>query len=271
MIRGVNIAALMDGPAGAAVVALLVAVAGVLAARRWRWMADIAVPLAVLAGLVLLVPRPGVWVRPQGVVDHLVLPAWVLVAVGASQVWVGPRAGWWARVAGSWFGAWWVAGAAGGEFWRASAAVLALSFVLRWGRERLLAGAAVLWGGVMLAGGAAVLAGAAAVLTLVFGGAFVGSFAARGSATLLALGIVVAELGAGRLARGRIGGLEVACAAAVAAPFVAMWIERLAVRRGVRRPWVSRGLGVAGAVMLGVGSAWVAGRFWGGVTVLQSR
>ena len=261
MIRTLHLT-FLAGPYGTTVLAVAVALgvaAGGLAVLRWRpvWAGAVG-PLTVLAGWAVLLPRAGAWLRPGGVAEHLVVPAIAAVAAGTVRGRVGERAGRWLGVAGLVFGAWWVAKAAGDDFWRAWLGIVVLGAVLARFGERAGAGAWALCGGLVAGGAGPVWAGVAAVLGA---GGLAGRSGLVGLGGLLAMAAGAAELGAGRLARGRVGTMELACAAAVLAPVVAGWVERwFAGRAGRRWGWLARGFGVVGAACLGIGAAWAGGR-----------
>lgn len=251
----------LAGPYGAALVALAVAGAGVLLRRRWPGLAAVTGTVAALAGFGVLAPGVRGWAHPGGAGAALVGAVALLVAAGVlrgvlERRW-GIRAGRWVGAAGLVGASWWVAGAVGGEVWRAVAGMTAAGVVVsRWG-DRVAAGGLALWGGLVVAGVGMPWPAVGAVLAAAALGAT--GVGVVGMAGVLAVGVGAVELRAGRLGYGRFGAVDVACCMAVCAPIVAGWLER-AVAGRIGRTWVARGVGVVGASAAGVGAGWVWAR-----------
>ncbi len=187
---------------------------------------------------------------PGTVLDHLLLPGVVLVGAAVLRRWVQTR---WLMVGAALFASSWLAGAgvmaagvARPEFWRVWFAAGAVCWWMgRSGAEegrRGLAVALSLVGGLVVgeAGSAwvaagLVLAGAVAGTGLVGGGVAGAGKGGKGvagaglavvPALLLSMGIVAADLGAGRSVRGRVGVMDLVCVGALGAPLVVVAVER---------------------------------------------
>jgi hypothetical protein len=245
--------------------AFVVASAVWLAARGRAW-AGTAGGLGLLAGWALLLPirvlPRAIWASPRGV-EVLVLPALVCVAGVALTAWRGGRQGRLIAVVLAGFAGWWVARNEVGtaEFWRVWFAIAGLTWVVARvcaGRaERFLVLALALWGGLAVAGtGAAWLMAAAVAVSAAAGLLAAGADAALPAAAVAAL-LGVADLAHGRLLRGRLDTIDLACVAALAAPFVAAALAGRLGRMSDRLAPVLAGVVGAGATVVAV---WVLRR-----------
>ncbi len=242
-----------------ALAALTVAAAGalLLRGRRGAWTA-VAAATAVSVGWALLSPGVQALWAPRGLLEHLAAPAVAVTLAAALAIRFGrPRA---LTGAATLFAAWWIAGApaARPEFWRVGFAILAGTWLLhRLGAgegRRALAAALTLWAGLVVAGAPGAWIGASLVLAGAAAGVSVGGAM---PAALLAMGIVAADVAAGRLMRGGVGLVDLVCLAAIAAPAAGGWAERALGRRLGRAGIVAAPVLVAAVAVL---LAWVAAR-----------
>lgn len=247
-----------------ALAALGVALALGLAGRATgaRWPAAASGAMGALTGWVAL---PGVAPRavlaPRAMADFLLLPAAAAALAGIASPRLRGRAGRWLPWALAVLAGWWLAGSAPArpEFWRVWFAVVLAAWLLARGvgmpgapgaGGRALAAALALWGGLLLAGAppvwvAAALVAAAAGAAWPVGGAL--------PPLLLATVAAAADLGAGRLAQGRLNAADLAC---LLAPGAAWLVPRMAARLGR----AGRVLAMPAAAALTAGAAWLGGR-----------
>lgn len=239
--------AVYQAPVLAAVVAALAVLLRRATPGRWD-----AAAVGVAVGWALLVPLSALaraLFAPRAPVDYLLLPSLVAMAAGLALPVLGARAARWAGVTVPVAVGWWLAGSPAGqrEFWRVWA-VVALAGVLlsrgvRTDPGRAVAAALALWGGLVAAGAPPVWIAAALVL------AAAGAVLAAGSMALPPVLVVAAgaaaSLGAGRLVRGGLNGVDLAALAALAAPLLAAALQSRAGRR----------LGRAGGVLVPAGAA----------------
>ncbi len=254
----------------APLVAFAVSLAGALACRRARaaWLPAVTAA-SVLAGWAVLVPGGG-WARvasaPRLGPEVLVGVAAACVLAAGYAAWRGGRMSRWLAVGLAGLAGWWLAraGAGAGDFWRVLFGVAGLTWVV----SRVVCGQAAgglacalaLWGGLALAGstmvGPALVGPALVGPALVAAGAWAGLVLVPGAglpAAAMAGLIGAAELGGGRLLRGRVDVVDVVCVLALAAPVVARMIEgRLGKRLGR----------FGGAVAACAGAAVVVGVDW---------
>lgn len=246
--------------AGVAALALSLLAAAV---RRPGWAAaagplGVAVGWAALAGVT---NAPGAVLAPRALTEHLLLPGALALAAAVALPFARGR---WATTGWMLLGAvigWWLAGSPAGraEFWRVAAATALLAWVMAGtaGRDPATAAAAALalWAALLAVGVPTVWLGAAGVVAA----AALGGVVARASPPTPALAMLVAtamaavSLGAGRLVRGQIGAVEVACLAAAAAP----WLVRPLAGRVPRAAW----LAPFAAAVVAAGAAWAVVRF----------
>ena len=260
-----------------ALAALVIALAGGLAARRRPGWLPVAASIAAAVGWLLVTHPLRAVLWPRSSSDYLVMPAFAMLAAVLLGVWTGTGAarGRWAMIAAVLFGSWWLAGLVGRlEFWRAWVVTALAAAALHWlgaGAPRRAAAAALtLWGGLVLAGAPMTLTAASLVLvavaagltisgTVTSGAAFTGATVTSGAVppVLLAFGIAAAALGTGRLLRGGTGLVALVCVAAIAAPGLMALVERgLGRRLGRAGPLIAPVLAAAGAL----GVAWVGAR-----------
>lgn len=210
----------------------------------------------VLAGWAALLPAQA-WravLTPRGMMDALLLPAVAAVLLGLLSPWLRGRAERWGPVLLILLTGWWVAGAGRAEFWRVWLVVGLAAWALGRGATgaRVTAAALALWGGLVLAGAPAMWIAAALVAVAASGAVW----AAGGvlPPVLLVAVAACADLAAGRLVRGRVTAVDVACVLAVAAAWL---VPVLAPRLG-RRTGPLLAVPVAAAAVVGAG--WVVAR-----------
>lgn len=245
--------------------AFVIATALPLVARGKAWV-EVAGGLGVLAGWVLLLPLPPVtrviWAPHRGV-EMLVGPA---VACVAGVALIACRGGRQARLISvllAAFAGWWVAriGVGTADFWRVWLAISGLTWVV--GRitavraDRFLVLALALWGGLAVAG-----VGAAWLMAAVVVAAAAAGLVASGTKTALPAASVAALLGAadltrGRLLRGRLDAVDLACLAALVAPLVSAALAGRLGRLSDRLAPVLAGIVGAAAT---VAAVWIARR-----------
>lgn len=250
---------------GGPLAALLIALAVPLAARGKAW-ADAAAPMALLVGWALLLrmsqlPR-AIWAPSRGV-EALLAPALACLAGIALLAWRGGRQARLIAIGAAVFAGWWVARENVGlaDFWRVwfGIGVLAylLSRIMQGRADRALVLAGALLGGLAVAGAASAWLMAAAVAAAAATGLGAAGVSAALPAAALAALIGASELAGGRLLRGRVGLVDVACLAAMAAPFIA---DLAAARLKRLPPRVSAVLSRAIGVGVAVGMTWVLRR-----------
>jgi hypothetical protein len=238
------------------------------AGRRRPWVMAAACAAAAAVGWEMLAPWSAVlW--PRGAAEHLVLPALVLAAAGIASRSI--RSAWLGRAAVA-FGGWWLAASAAGrpEFWRVwfGACVVTWALGRAGAASPARAAAAVLsvWGAFALAGASS------GVLAVWLGAGLVAAGAVAGVSAsgrvgivppgLLMVFIVGADIGLGRSMRGEAGLVDLACAGAVAAPWLSGWFERRFGRR----------LGAPASVVAPVAAAaCVIAAAWLGVRVMRGH
>lgn len=244
---------------GGPLAALLITLAVPLAVRGKAW-ADAAAPAALFVGWALLLrasqlPR-AIWAPSHGV-ETLLAPALACLAGVALLAWRGGRQ---ARLIASGlavFAGWWVARESVGrpDFWRVWFGIGVLAYVvsrIMQGRaDRALVLTLALLGCVAVAGtGSAWLLAAAVAAAAAAGLGAAGLSAALPAAAVAAL-IGASELAGGRLLRGRVGLIDLACLAALASPFIADLAERRLKRLPPQVSAVlSRAIGVGAAVAM---------------------
>lgn len=230
--------------------AVTLAIFGMVAVRRRPGWAQAVAALAMGVGWAVVAYadswRMVIW--PRSMMERMVLPTLVLAVVA------GFGARWWVSFGGVWFAAWWLAGdgAVGEAFWRILFGGLFATWMLvRVGGRQpgrmvasglVLAGAALVIGADAWVGAGLVLA--AVSLAMVLGG--------RGSTLQVGLGmiaIVGAEVGAGRLLRGGLGVMDLACLGAIGAPGLVPLVERRTRRLGVRAAGLIAPVIVAGCLI----------------------
>lgn len=242
--------------------------------RRTAWATGGAAGTGALLGWGLRLGGPRPWsalIAPASTAQHLLLVA--AVALGAGLLGARLRGAWpgrWLAVAVAILVGWWVARspAAGAQFWRAWVVCAALvAPLLRAGDAGRLAAAPLALGAGLLAAGASApwqdigfVVAAAALPLLAAQGVAPLPVALLGAATATA-----ASLGAGRLARGGIGSVDLACALALAAP----WLVAPAARRlGRAAPAAPIAVAVVAGALAWVGRLALA-HHWGSVAMLQ--
>lgn len=237
--------------------AFVVALAVPLMARGKGW-ANVAGPLALFAGWALLQPLsllPRVIWAPHRGTETLLAPALACAAGTAVLAWRGGRQTRLAAVLMTAFAGWWVAreGVGPVDFWRAWFAVGVLAVVLSkigQGRaDRILVVAAALSGGLAVAGAGPGWPMAALVAAAGAGGLLASRAPVAIPAAMIAALVAATDLAGGRLLRARLDTTDLACLAAVVAP----WIADLAAQRLGRLPRpvaavLSCAIGVGGAV-----------------------
>ena len=242
-------------------VALALCLAGRATGARWPVAASGA--MGALAGWLALLPwaaAPRAVLTPRAMTDFLLLPAAAAALAGIIAARLRGRAERWLPWALAVLAGWWLAGSAPArpEFWRVWLAVVLAAWLLArvaggsgtpGAGGRAMAAALALWGGLLLAGAppvwvAAALAAAGAGLAWPLGGAL--------PPVLLATVAAAADLGAGRLAQGRLNTADLAC---LLAPGAAWLVPRVAARGRAARV-----LAVPAAAALTAGAAWIAGR-----------
>ncbi len=257
----------------APLLALAVTLAGSLVcrAKSLRPLLPMVGALGLLAGWAALLPlafAARAALAPRGVPEALLLPAAAALLAGLAAFWGRARLDRWAGIALAVFAGWWLASSPAGrpEFWRVWAAVgvvaLLLSRSVAGQPARSLAAMLALWGGLVVAGappgaiGAALVAAGAAAGLLVAGPLVAGPGGVL-PAALAASVVAGADLASGRLVRGGLNAIDLACLAACAAPLAAQLVTaRLGKRLGRVGPLVSALAGAAAAV----GCAWLAAR-----------
>ena len=243
------------------VLALLIAAAGgFMLRRRVAWLPALSAGGAA-AGWFVVAGGVPVITGLRSLQQHVVLPAVVIaVATGGGVVWPAGRR--WLAVGAASFAGCWVAGSAAGrpEYWRVVFAIVGGAWLLHGvgagrARQGLVAGLMV-FGGV-LAGGAAASWGSTALVLVAVAAALVYGEAVVISPVLLASGIVAIDLGAGRLVRGGIGVVDLACGLAFVTPMLVGYVDR---RMGGRLGRVGRFAVPVVLACAGVGVAWVSAR-----------
>ena len=244
---------------------LALAVAGLgasVAHGKWAGWAGLPGAAGTLAGWVALLPLAGQWraaLSPRGLPDALLLPALVVAVLCAA----GPRMP--ARLArgAPWavtaFIGWWLATSLASltEFWR----VWAVFALVAWLLARGVAGqvprawAAALAGlaGLALTRSPPPLGAIGLVLAAAWAPAAVLAVQAKLAPVLLvAAALVSADLAAGRLQRGRLNAVDLACLAALGAP----WLVPLLAARTGRYRTLGPALAAIGAAAVAAGAAW---------------
>ena len=243
--------------------ALALAVALLATALRRPALAAAAGPVGVAVGWAALAAvggAPRLALSPRTLPERLLLPAALaLVAVAVLPLARGrwATAGW--MLLGALIG-WWLAGtpAARVEFWRVGAACTLLAWALAASAGRdagpAAAAALTLWGALLLVGAPAMSLGAASVVAA----AALGSLVARpwppapALAVLAAAAAAAASLGGGRLVRGQVAAVDVACLAAAVAPWLVRPIGGLVPRAAWLAPFA--------AAAAATGAAWAIAR-----------
>ena len=235
---------------------LLIALLLPLLARGKGWAATTA-SMALFAGWALLQPvslLPRVIWAPHRGAETLLAPALACVAGMALVAWRGGRQSRLVAVLMAGFAGWWVArdGVGAADFWRVwfGVAVLAalLSRVMRARADRLLMIAAALWGALGVAGAGSGFMMAALVAAAAAAGLLASSTQAVPAAAVAAL-IGATDLAGGRLLRGHLDAIDLACLAALLAPSASDLIsKRLNRLPNLPAAILSGAIGVAGAV-----------------------
>lgn len=262
MVHGLNFHSVLQAYA-APLLALAVALA-CGGATRWGLPVGAAGAAALLVGWAALMPssiRRALW--PSATPAFLVLPALVAVLLGVARPMLGARLERWSPAGLAVFVGWWLAWtpAGHGEFWRVWLAVGLLAWLLSRSMAqqavRGLAAALALWGGLVAVGAEPVWIGAALVAVAAAAGLLVAGPGAVLPPALLAGLAAAPVLGAGRLVRAGLNGIDCAALAACAAPLLAAGLlPRVGKRFGRFGPVVTA---LAGAT-LAVGLAWGAAR-----------
>ncbi len=212
-------------------------------------------PLAILVGWVMLAwpgfPARPPWaavLSPAQLTDFLLLPAILVAAHAAFALRGKPGRRWvrWSPVLLGFLISWWIAGMPPGhrEFWRVWAGTALVLWLLhrgiagRW--ERAVAAVAGLAGGLIIAG--APWAWSLSALVLLASG--------PAPAMLIGVGAAAAALGAGRVVRGILDPVDVACLAALSVPWV---MPRLLTSRPLRHLTRTR---TGAAIIAGAGLVW---------------
>lgn len=245
--------------------ALSIALAVALAARGKAWSA-IAFPLALLIGWALLQPvtlLPRVLWAPHRGAETLLAPALAGVIGMGLLAWrlrARPRlmATAMALFAGRWIARDWVGVS---DFWRVwfgiAALAALLSRMMQAKPDRVLVFAAALWGGLMVAGAGTVWTLAALVTAAGAAGAVAAGARGVFPSALLAALLGATDLAGGRLLRGRLDMVDVACVTAVVAPLAGEWLAaRFGTLPKLVAPVMARSVGVAAAV----GAVWLLRR-----------
>lgn len=213
----------------APIAAFLVALVLPLLGRGQAWVAATG-GAALFVGWALLLPislLPRVVWAPHRGVETLLAPALACAVSAALLAWRGSNRPRLEAVLLAVFTGWWVArdGVGTVDFWRVWFGVAALAGLI--GRiaagraDRMLVLALALWGGLTVAATGAVWQLAALVATACAAGLVgAGAGTAVPAAAIAAL-LGAADLAGGRLLRGHLDGTDLACIAALAAPFVA--------------------------------------------------
>lgn len=250
---------------GPALVALVLSAGGAAMARRWPGLATAVCAGAAAAGWAVLLGggwRMVLW--PRGVAEHVLTPALVLVGAGIVARWVRTR---WLAVGVAVFAAWWMAGSgvARPEFWRVLFGGMAAAWVLTRagvGEPRQgVAAALTVWGGLVVGGAPVVPVGVAMVLTGAVAGVAVAGREGVVPPALVMVGVLAADLAAGRLVRGGVGMVDLACLGAVGAPWLVPAMERGLGRR------LRGAAGFVAPIAVAAGVVFVA---WVGFRVLRS-
>lgn len=231
--------------AGAQAPLLALAVAGLGAAfarGRWAGWAGLPGAAATLAGWAALLPiaeASRAALSPRGLPDQLLAPALAVAVLCAAGPWLPGRLARWAPWMAVALVGWWLARFMAGraDFWR----VWAVFALAAWLLARGVAGQAPLAWTAALAGVAALalthapppLSAILLVLAAAWApAAMLGVQAKLAPALLAAAALASADLAAGRLQRGGLNAVDLACLAAFGAPWL---VPALAVRLGRHR------------------------------------
>ena len=253
----------------APLLALVVAGLGAAFARgRWAGWAGLPGALGTLAGWAALLPLAGAgWAAllPRGLPDQLLLPALAVAVLCAAGPWLPGRVARWAPWAVTAFAGWWLATSLAGrtEFWRVWAAFALVAWLLVRGiaGQAPRAWAAALAGvaGLALTRSPPPLGAIGLVLAAAWAPAAVLGIQARlAPALLVAAALVSADLAAGRLQRGAMNAVDLACLAALGAPWL---VPLLAARMGQRT--LGPAMAAVGAAIATAGAAWAGSRLLG--------
>ncbi len=251
--------AVYQGPLAALAASLLVVLLGRLTRGRWTPAAA-----GALVGWAALVPASTLLravLMPPTLVARLLLPALLAVALGFLLPVLRGRAVRWAPALVLAAAGWWLAGspAGRGEFWRVWAAVglggWLLSRAVRNEPARAMAAALALWAGLVVAGAPPVWIVAALVLVAASVALLGGRLALP--PVLVVVAAAAASLGAGRLVRAGLNGVDAAALATLAAPWM---VPVLGVRLSGRLGRAGPVLAVPAAAALAAGVVWCVAR-----------
>ncbi len=250
-------------PYGAVLAAFLLAWVGSFATRRWVRVPAIWAAVGACAGWAELVPtvwRSALW--PRSTPEFLVLPAVGFVLADLVRLRVRSR---WVGFAAVCFAAWWLADSPAGrvQFWRVGFGGLLVAWLLdRAGASEArmtVAVALTAWCGLLIGRAPAIWDVAAAVLAVVGMGVWLGRRDGIVGTGLTMVGLLGADLGGGRLVRGGVSNVDLACFAAIGAPLVVPRVEAALRRRLGARARVVAVVVVAPCL---AAAAWVISRAW---------
>ena len=238
---------------------------------RARWLLPVAGAAGALAGWAALLPAAAVLravMAPRALIEVLLLPGVAAVVAILGAAWFrtasGGRAERWVAVGLAALTGWWLAGSAPGraEFWRVWLAIAAAAWLLARVTEkggsaggRVSTAALALAAGLLVAGAppiwiaAALVAVAAGLSAWAVGGAL--------PPLLVVTVAAAADLGFGRLVRGGLTAIDLACLLPVVAAWVTPWAAgRMPVRLGRAGPPAAMLASAAAAA----GVVWLGGR-----------
>jgi hypothetical protein len=225
---------------GPVLLALMIAWVGSFVTRRWVRLPGIWAAIGIAAGWAWLAPsiwRWAVWrwaVWPRSTVEFLVLPAVWFVVADLARLQVRSR---WVGFGALCFAAWWLADSPAGriEFWRVGFGGLLVAWLLNRvgaGEARMAVVVALTaWCGLLIGRVSAVWDESLAVLAVGGIGVRLGRRDGSVAPGLTMVGLLGADLGGGRLVRGGISSVDLACLAALGAPLLVPRVEARLRRR----------------------------------------